>query len=45
LTLALKVMMSMIEPVMICVMAIGVGFLLVSILSALFSITSSISMQ
>jgi len=45
LTLALKVMMSMIEPVMICVMAVGVGFLLVSILSALFSITSSISMQ
>jgi type II secretory pathway component PulF len=45
LTQALKVMMSMIEPVMICVMALGVGFLLVSILSALFSITSSISMQ
>jgi len=45
LNLALKVMMSMIEPVMICVMAMGVGFLLVSVLSALFSITSSISMQ
>ncbi|HWD18910.1 MAG TPA: type II secretion system F family protein [Verrucomicrobiae bacterium] len=45
LNLALKVMMSMIEPVMICVMAIGVGFLLISVLSALFSITSSISMQ
>lgn len=44
LNLALKVMMSMIEPVLICVMALGVGFLLVAVLSALFSITSSIRM-
>jgi len=33
----------MIEPVIICAMAVGVGFLLVGMLSALFSITSSIS--
>ncbi len=43
LQLALRVMTNMIEPVIICVMAIGVGFLLVAVLSALFSITSSIS--
>ncbi len=43
LQLALRVMTNMIEPVIICVMALGVGFLLVSILSALFAITSSIS--
>ena len=40
---ALRVMTNMIEPVIICVMALGVGFLLVSVLSALFSITSSIN--
>jgi type II secretory pathway component PulF len=43
LEIALKVMMNMIEPVIICVMAMGVGFLLVSVLSALFAITSSIT--
>jgi type IV pilus assembly protein PilC len=43
LQIALRVMTNMIEPVIICVMALGVGFLLVSILSALFAITSSIS--
>jgi type II secretory pathway component PulF len=45
LEIGLKVMQNMIEPVIICVMALGVGFLLVSVLSALFSITSSISMR
>jgi type II secretory pathway component PulF len=35
----------MIEPVIICVMAVGVGFLLVSVLGALFAITSSISVR
>jgi len=43
LQIALRVMTNMIEPVIICVMACAVGFLLVSILSALFAITSSIS--
>jgi type II secretory pathway component PulF len=43
LQIALRVMTNMIEPVIICVMAIFVGFLLVSILSALFSMTASIS--
>jgi len=42
LQIALRVMTNMIEPVIICFMALGVGFLLVSVLSALFSITSSI---
>jgi type II secretory pathway component PulF len=42
---ALRVMTNMIEPVIICVMAAGVGFLLVGVLSALFAITSSISMK
>jgi type IV pilus assembly protein PilC len=43
LQIALRVMTNMIEPVIICVMALGVGFLLISVLSALFAITSSIS--
>jgi type II secretory pathway component PulF len=43
--IALRVMTNMIEPVIICAMAIGVGFLLVSVLSALFSITSSINVH
>jgi len=43
LQLALRVMTNMIEPVIICVMALGVGFLLISVLSALFAITSSIT--
>ncbi|HEV7927164.1 MAG TPA: type II secretion system F family protein [Verrucomicrobiae bacterium] len=41
--IALRVMTNMIEPVIICIMAMGVGFLLVSILSALFAMTSQIS--
>jgi type II secretory pathway component PulF len=43
LDIALKVMTNMIEPVIICAMAVGVGFLLVGVLSALFAITSQIS--
>ena len=43
LTLALRVMTNLIEPAMIIVMAILVGFLLFSVLSAMFSITASIS--
>ena len=43
LQLALRVMTNMIEPVIICIMAMGGGFLLISVLSALFAITSSIS--
>ncbi|MBI1178079.1 type II secretion system protein [bacterium] len=42
LTIALQVMTNLIEPVLIIVMALGVGFLLFSILSAMFAITSSI---
>jgi type II secretory pathway component PulF len=45
LDIALRVMTNMIEPVIICVMAAGVGFLLVGVLSALFAITSSISVR
>lgn len=41
----LRVMTNMIEPVIICVMALGVGFLLFSVLSALFSITANINTQ
>lgn len=43
LNIALRVMTNMIEPVLIIVMAIGVGFLLLSVLSAMFAITSNIS--
>ena len=42
LVVALGVLTNLIEPVLIIVMAIGVGFLLFSILSAMFSITSTI---
>ncbi len=42
LTIALRVMTNLIEPAMIILMAIGVGGLLFSILSAMFQITSSI---
>src|SRR6266496_3301337 len=42
LSIALRVMTNLIEPAMIIVMAIGVGGLLFSILSAMFAITSSI---
>jgi type II secretory pathway component PulF len=45
LQIGLRVMTNMVEPVIICIMALGVGFLLVSVLSALFAITSSISMK
>ena len=43
LAMALRVMTNMIEPVMIIVMALGVGFLLLSVLSAMFAITSNIA--
>jgi len=43
LTQALRILTNLIEPVMIILMAIGVGGLLFSILSAMFAITSSIS--
>jgi type II secretory pathway component PulF len=43
LTRALRVMTNLIEPVMIICMAIGVGGLLFSILSAMFAITASIN--
>lgn len=42
LTIGLRVMTNLIEPAMIIVMALGVGALLFSILSAMFQITSSI---
>ncbi len=43
LAIALRVMTNMIEPVLIIVMSVGVGFLLLSVLSAMFSIISNIS--
>lgn len=43
LDVALRVMTNMIEPVLIIVMAIGVGFLLLAVLSAMFKMTNSIS--
>ncbi len=43
LTLALRVMTNLIEPAMIIMMAVLVGFLLFSVLSTMFSITSSIT--
>jgi type II secretory pathway component PulF len=43
LSIALRVMTNMIEPVMIIVMAVGVGFLLLSVLSAMFAITANIA--
>ena len=42
LTIALRVMTNLIEPAMIIVMACGVGFLLFSVLSAMFQITSNL---
>lgn len=42
LAIALRVMTNLIEPVMIICIAVGVGFLLFSVLSAMFAITSSI---
>jgi type II secretory pathway component PulF len=43
LTIQLRVMTNLIEPAMIICMAIGVGGLLFSILSAMFAITSSLN--
>jgi type II secretory pathway component PulF len=43
LAIALRVMTNMIEPVLIIVMAVGVGFLLLSVLSAMFAITSNVT--
>jgi type IV pilus assembly protein PilC len=43
LALALRVMTNLIEPALIIVMAVMVGFLLFSVLSAMFSITASIN--
>src|SRR6266478_4864724 len=43
LSIALRVLTNMIEPTMIIIMAVGVGFLLLSVLSAMFAITSSIA--
>lgn len=43
LNLALRVMTSLIEPVLIIVMAVGVGFLLLSILLPMFNLISNIS--
>ncbi|MCI0537408.1 MAG: type II secretion system F family protein [Verrucomicrobiales bacterium] len=43
LTIALKVMTNLIEPAMIIMMALGVGFLLFSVLSAMFAITANIA--
>lgn len=43
LQIALRVMMNLIEPVLIICMALGVGFLLLSILLPMFNLISSIS--
>lgn len=43
LSIALRVMTNLIEPVLIILMALGVGFLLLSVLSAMFAITSNIA--
>jgi len=43
LSIALRVMTNMIEPVLIIVMAVGVGFLLLSVLSAMFAMTANIA--
>ena len=43
LSIQLRVMTNLIEPAMIIIMAIGVGALLFSVLSAMFAITSTIS--
>src|SRR5436190_22258333 len=43
LSIALRVLTNMIEPTMIIIMALGVGFLLLSVLSAMFAITSNIA--
>ena len=43
LNLGLRVMTNLIEPVLIIVMAVGVGFLLLSILLPMFNLISNIS--
>ncbi|HEX5221366.1 MAG TPA: type II secretion system F family protein [Verrucomicrobiae bacterium] len=43
LTIALRVMMTLIEPLLIIIMAIGVGFLLLSVLLPMFRLISNIS--
>jgi type II secretory pathway component PulF len=43
LSVALRVMTNLIEPAMIITMALGVGFLLFSVLSAMFQITANIA--
>jgi len=43
LSIQLRVMTNLIEPAMIIVMAVGVGFLLFSVLSAMFAITSTLN--
>lgn len=43
LSIALRVTTNLIEPAMIIVMALGVGFLLFSVLSAMFAITSNLA--
>jgi type II secretory pathway component PulF len=45
LSIQLRVVTNLIEPTMIIIMAVGVGFLLFSVLSAMFKMTSSIGMQ
>jgi len=42
LAIALRVMMNLIEPVLIIVMALGVGFLLLSVLLPMFRLISNI---
>ena len=43
LTIALRVMMTLIEPLLIIIMALGVGFLLLSVLLPMFRLISNIS--
>ncbi|HYE32389.1 MAG TPA: type II secretion system F family protein [Methylomirabilota bacterium] len=45
LSIALRVLTNLIEPALIIVMAVGVGFLLFSVLSAMFAITRNIGVQ
>jgi type II secretory pathway component PulF len=45
LTISLRVLMNLIEPALIICMAVGVGFLLFSVLSAMFTITSNIGIN
>jgi type IV pilus assembly protein PilC len=45
LTISLRVLTNLIEPAMIILMALGVGLLLFSVLSAMFTITSNIGVN